>query len=174
MPVLAAVSYVAGLLDGLAMPPPGGTTPAMAAYVLPPDPNVETQIPTAYVWPTNGSESRDPRNSGSQPRNTGPGTPSGDKPLVHDTDVFVVWMGSGDDPDTGTIWLGIVDAVMQALRTCYPDPVLVTDPNTGYISQLADIGERMTYKTFVSALADQAYNRFDCLIKVPVTEVISA
>lgn len=174
MPVLSAMTYLTGLLDGVAMPPAGGNTPAMAAYILPPDPNTETQVPTAYVWPTDAAESRDPRNAGTFPRNTGPGTPSGFKTLVHRVDIFIVWMGSGDDPQTGPIWLGIVDAVMAALRTAYPMPAVITDPDTGAGSQLADVGEKMTCKTAVSALADQAYNRFDALIQLAVTEVLQA
>src|SRR5271154_224216 len=166
------MTYIQGLLQGLPMP--GENTDAMVAYIDPPDPNEETDIPTAYVWPTDGDESRDPKNGGSNPRNSGPGTFSGDKPLVHNLDIFIVWMGSADDDATGSIWLGIIDAVMAALRTATPDPALVTDPWTQVGSQVADVGEKMTYRTVVNALADQAYNRYDALIKGPVTEVISA
>ena len=172
MPILATMTYIQGLLQGLPMP--GENTAAMAAYIDPPDPNDETDIPTAYVWPTDGDESRDPRNSGSMPRNSGPGTFSGDKPLVHNPEVYIVWMGSADDDQTGAIWLGIVDAVMAALRTAYPNPVVITDPYTQAESQVADVGEKMHYRIVVSALADQVYNRYDALIKGPVTEVISA
>jgi hypothetical protein len=172
MPILSTCTYLQQLLDGLAMP--GENTPAMASYVDPPDPNEETDIPTAYVWPTNGDESRDPKNSGSMPRNSGPGTFSGDKPMVHAVDIFIIWMGSADDDATGAIWLGIIDAVMAALRTANPMPYMIMDPWTQAESQIADVGEVMNYKTVLSALEDQAYNRYDALIRLPVTEVISA
>lgn len=171
MPLLSSCIYIAGLLQGLPMP--GQGTPAMASYIIPPDPNVETQIPTAYVWPPDGEESRDGE-AGTMPRNTGPGTFSGDKSMDHQVHVWIVWMGSGDDPQTGPIWLGIVDAVMAAFRTAYPNPEIVTDPWTQARSQVADTGEKMRYKTAMSALADQAYNRFDALIVLNLTEVIQA
>lgn len=172
MGVLAVCGYLQGLLSGIPMP--GPATAPLAAFIDPPDPNVETDIPTVYVWPTNGEESRDPRNAGSMPRSTGPGTPSGQKTEIHSVDLFIVWMGSGDDPLTGSIWLGVIDAVMAALRTAYPMTADVTDPWTGTETTVADAGEKMTYKTAVSALADQAYNRYDALIQLPVTEIITA
>lgn len=172
MPILAAMNYIQGLLSGLPMP--GEGIPAMASFVDPPDPYEETNVPTAFVWPTSGDESRDGKNGGSMPRNTGPGTFSGFKPLVHAVDIFVIWAGSGDDPATGSIWLGILDAVMAALRTANPMPRIATDPWTQAQSQISDVGEKMHYETVVSALADQAYNRYDGLIQLPVTEEISA
>lgn len=174
MPILSTMNYVAGLLQGLPMP--GQGTPPMASYIIPPDPNVETDIPTAYVWPDPGQDGVESRDGpvGTMPRNTGIGTPSGDKCIVHQVDVFIVWMGSGDDPQTGPVWLGIIDAVMRALRTAFPSVILVSDPWTSEETQLAGPGEKMYYKTFMSALADQAYNRFDALIKMPLPEVISA
>lgn len=167
MPIAAALAYVQGLLDNLPMP---DTAPAMAAYVVPPDPNVETQIPTAYVWPSAGRESRDPKNAGSMPRNSGPGAPSGFKAIVHSVDIWIVWMAANDDP----LFPGIVDAAMQALRTSSPNPAIVTDPYTGLETLVADVGETQDYKIAVSALADEAFSRYDALLTLPVTEVLQA
>lgn len=174
MPVLAVCNYIQGLLSGLPMP--GENTPPMKAQIIPDDPQVETDIPTAYVWPDpqeHGEESRDGP-AATVPRNTGPGTPAGFKSLTHKINVYIVWMGPGDDPQAGPVWLGIIDAVMAAFRTTYPMPQVITDPWKGQQTQVADLGEKMRWRTALSALADQAYNRFDALIQCQVTEVIQA
>ena len=100
--------------SGLAMP---GGLPNMACYVNPPDPNVEADIPTAYVWAPDFDESRTGDQGGSIPRNTGPGTPSGTKALEHMIEIFLVYFQAGDDPQADTLFFGIVDAVMARLRT---------------------------------------------------------
>jgi hypothetical protein len=169
MPIASSLSYIKGLLDGLAMP---GQLPSMNAYITPPDPNTETQIPTAYVWPTEGDESRDGK-AGTVPRNTGPGTPSGFKDLEHHIDVYVVWFGADDEPDIDNLFPGIVDAVMYAFRTS-ADPAPVTDPYTGEASTLVDVGEVQSYRITLRSLVEQAYDRYDSLISLSVLEVIQA
>lgn len=171
MPILSVVNYLQAQLNGLELP--GESTPAMVATIEIPDPNVETDIPTAYVWPTDGDESRDGP-AGTMPRNSTPDQPVGDKTITHNADLFVVWMGFGDDPQTWPVWLGIMDAVMARLRTLYPMPAYPVDPYTGVQSQISDVGERQSYKTVVNALQDQAWLRFDALIKLRIVEVISA
>ena len=113
MPIASTLAFVKKQLDGLPMP---GGIPNMAAYITPPDPNVEAQYPTAYVWPTTGHESR--QDPGTIPRNTGPGTPAGFKPINHMVDVFIIYFGADDDPQADSLFPGIVDAAMFALRTC--------------------------------------------------------
>lgn len=169
MPIASVTAYVAGVLNNLPMPE---NCPPMAAYVIPPDPNVETDIPSAYVWPQKLAEDRDPKRGGrSMPRNTGPGTFSGIKIITHDVHIYIVWMGANDDP----LFPGIVDAAMMALRTCNPMPTLATDPyDPNTVTQINDVGEVQTGEIYVRALADQAYNRYDCLLVVPVIEEISA
>lgn len=167
MPLASALAYVQGLLNQLPMP---AGLDNMDSYVIPPDPNVQTTIPTAYVWPTKFGEKRDPKNGGSMPRNTGPGTGSGIKTITHNLDIFIVWMAAGDDSS----FPGIVDAVMKALRTATPMPVEVTDPNDGTVSQLDDIGEVMDGDIYFRSLEDEAFSRYDCPLRVPVTEEISA
>lgn len=171
MPIAAVTSYVKGILAGLPMP--GQNTPALVAYITPPDPNVEAEIPTAYVWPAIGDESRNPARDGTIPRNTGPATPSGTKPFDHTIDVFVVFFMADDDPQADSLFPGMVDAVMEQLRTS-EDPVPLTDPYSGQQSTLYDLGERMSYQITVSAVSDQAWNRYDCLIRCPVMELIRA
>lgn len=169
MPIASTLAYLQGLLDGLPMP--DGNDP-MNAYVLPPDPNTETTTPTVYVWPLAFGEARDPSAGGSSmPRNTGPGTFSGVKLMTHKPHLFIVWMGANDDPS----FPGIVDAVMYALRFAYPMPTQVTDPNNPLVvTQINDVGEVQDGEIFVRALEDEAFNRYDCELIVPVIEEMSA
>jgi hypothetical protein len=172
MPIASTLSFIKGLLVDLPMP---GGLDSMAAYITPPDPNVETQIPTAYVWPTDGEEGRDPDKGGAVPRNSGPGTESesGTKGTEHNIDVYAVWMASNDEPDIDCLFPGIVDAVMAAFRLS-ADPATATDPYTGQQSTLIDVGERMNYRITIRSLVEQAYNRYDALIGLSVLEVFHA
>jgi hypothetical protein len=171
MPIASTLAYVKGLLVDLPMP---AGLPAMAAYITPPDPNEETQIPTAYVWPTDGEESRNGEKAGTVPRNSGYGTPSGDKGIEHNIDVYVVWEASDEEPDIDSLFPGVVDAVMAAFRFS-ADPATVTDPyQPETVSTLIDLGEKMSYRITLRSLVEQAYNRYDCLLQLSVLEVIKA
>ena len=68
MPITSTIQYVKAQLDGLAMP---GGIPNMAAYITPPDPNVEAEIPTCYIWPTKGREARESGRGGTIPATPG-------------------------------------------------------------------------------------------------------
>ena len=151
---------------------PGGL-PNMAARITPRDPEVETDIPTAYVWPTDGDEGRDPEKGGAVPRNSGVGTASGTKGTEHNIDVYVVWFGADDTEGIDSLFPGIVDAVMAAFRFS-ADPATATDPYTGELSTLVDIGEKMSYRLTLRSLVEQAYNRYDALVGLSVLEVIQA
>lgn len=172
MPLASVLAYVKGILDGLPMPGPNAQN--MAAYITPPDPNVEARPPTAYVWVPIGRESRNPEQGGAIPRNTGPGTPAGWKPIQHTIDVFIDWFQADDDPQADSIFPGIVDAVMLALRTSQ-DSASLTDPyDPNITSTLYDLGEEIEYHTDFSALADQAYNRYQALLRCSCYELIQA
>ncbi len=145
----------------------------LKAYITPPDPNDEAEFPTAYIWPTDGDETRDPHHGGTIPRNTGPGTASGNKPVLHTMDIYLVWFGSDEDPDRDSWFPGMVDAVMAALRYVKM-PQTVVDPFTGYSTNLVDLGESMAYEIVISAVANQAYNRYDARIRCRILELIFA
>jgi hypothetical protein len=170
MPINSTQTYIQQLLNQLPLP---YALPALAAYITPPDPNVEAEVPTAYVWPSDGDESRDASKGGTIPRNTGPGTPSGWKNIEHSIDVWLVWFAQDDDPLADTAFPGIVDAVMYALRTS-PERPLVVDPVTQQQTWLLDIGEKMNYRISLRAVSDQAFNRYDGLVNITVTEVLQA
>jgi hypothetical protein len=170
MPVNSVQVYLQRFIDGLALP---GGLPALAAYITPPDPNEATDIPTAYVWPSDGDESRNAQKGGTVPRNTGPGTPSGWKNMDHSMSVWIVYFGQDDDDQADIIFPAVVDAVMYRLRTA-PDPAEAVDPYTQQLSWLLDIGEVMSYSIDLRALADQRYNRYDGKLVLQITEVFQA
>ena len=68
----------------------------------------------------------------------------------------------------------IVVFARKAMRFADPMPTIVTAPYDGTESQINDVGEVMDGEIFVRALADEAFNRYDCLLTVPVIEEISA
>jgi hypothetical protein len=170
VPLASTTGYLKSLLDGLAMP---GGLPPMACYINPPDPNVESQIPTAYVWAPDFDENRDSKQGGTLPRNSGPDTPSGFKSIEHQIEIFLIWFQAADDPQADSLFFGICDAAMAALRTS-PDPAPITDPFTGAQSQLFDVGEVIRGRTTISATASQVWNRLDGLLQVAVHELFQA
>jgi hypothetical protein len=170
MPIASTLSFIKGLLVSLPMP---GDLAPMNAYITPPDPNIETDVATSYVWPTEGEENRDSEKAGTVPRNSGPGTASGLKNIEHDIDVYVVWFGADNEPDIDCLFPGIVDAVMATFRFS-ADPATAIDPYTQEQSTLIDVGERMSYRITLRSLVEQAYNRYDCLLSLSVLEVIQA
>jgi hypothetical protein len=172
VPINTVQVYVKTLLNGLAWPI--ANLPALQCQITPPDPNVEANIPQAYVWPARGRENRNPKNGGTIPRATSDTSPSGLKTQQHRLEVFLVWWGQDDDVDADTLFPGMVDAVMDALRvSADPTPVL-TDPWTSRQSYLIDVGEAMDYEITIRAVADQRYNRYDALITCVIHEVFAA
>ena len=180
MPLASCVNYIQGLLDGMAWPegmqnltsPP----PPLACYITPPDPNVLSGTPSAYVWFNRGTESRNPAKygAGTIPRAAYSGAPSGTKALDHTIPVYLVWTGgSPTDPEVNRLFPGMVDAVMDTLRSS-ADPVIISDPWTGQQSELVDVGENQTWLTDLRALEPMRSERLDALIEVSVVEIISA
>ena len=169
--IVSIQQYLLSLLDGLPLPL---GIPAADAYITPPDPRVKAKIPAIYIWPSDGQENRSPELGGTVPRNKGPGTPSGTKGLLHQFDIYVTWFsansGKGQDPK----FPAIVDAVMQALRTSLPNPYQATDPATGALSTIYNIGENLRYRIGVESTADERQLRYDSLIQCSIWEIINA
>jgi len=92
---------------------------------------------------------------------------------MHSLDAYLVWFGADDDPDADSWFPGMVDAIMSALRYAKM-PQTITDPYTGYKTDLVDLGENMDYEIVVSAVANQAYNRYDCRLRLRLLELIFA
>lgn len=171
MPLVSVQSFLFSLLDQLPMP---YGLPTAKAYVTPPDPRVQAKIPAIYIWPADGDENRTEQLGGTVPRNTGPGTSSGTKGIMHRFDVYLTWFSAGAGVDQDPKFPGMVDALMFKLRTSQPNPYAATDPNTGLTSTIYNVGENMVYRTGIESTADERTKRYDALIQVDVWEIINA
>jgi hypothetical protein len=170
IPLNSVSVYLLQLLDGLVLPGPAGTSGQLAAYITPPDPG-NLAVPSAYLWPVQGTESRLTTPRGGQPGVTAPGW----KHIVHRVQLALAFVGAGDDPQADTTFPSVIDAVMAALRPS-PDEVLMTDPVTGQVSSaLIGVGEDMTYDyAVVRTLEDQRYLRYDARLAITVNEYFQA
>lgn len=174
MPIVTAQTYINKLLNGLVWPTLMTNLPSLESQITPLDPQVEAQIPQAYVWPTRGNESRNPKMGGTVPRASTFGGPSGLKSEVHKLGVWVVWFQADDDQDADNLFPGMVDWIMKTIRGA-PDPTPIqTDPWSEIESYLLDIGEDMDYEITLRDLLEQRYNRYDALITLTVSEVFPA
>jgi hypothetical protein len=144
------------------------------AFITPPDPRIQTSTPAVYIWPADGEENRSADLGGTIPRNTGAGTPSGTKGMLHRMDAYITWTSGGSGTSQDPVFPGMVDAVMYALRFSQPNPAEVTDPASGITSTLYNTGEIMTYRAGVESLADQRKKRYDALVTVSVWEIFHA
>ena len=171
MGLVSVQSFLLSLLDNLPMP--YGLKPA-EAYITPPDPRTKAAIPAIYIWPSDGQENRSEELGGTIPRNTGPGTASGTKGLLHAMDVYVTWYGPNKGTQSDPTFPAIVDVIMQALRTSQPNPYAATDLNTGVSSTIYNVGEQMKYRVGVESVADQRFLRYDSLLGVNCWEIIRA
>jgi len=171
MPIATCQQYLLSLLDGLELP---YNVPAAEAFVTPPDPRVKAKVPAIYIWPSDGVENRSPELQGTIPRNTGPGTPSGTKGLLHQFDIYITWFSSNNGKQADPVFPSIVDTAMMALRYALPNPAELTDPATGLTSSVYNTGEVMKYRTGVEATADERWLRYDALIQCSIWEQIRA
>lgn len=168
MGLASALSYVQGLLDGLPLPVAAAN---LACKVTAPevfsDPG---PIPTLYLWLPDGRESRD-RPPGTLPRNGSFGAAgSGFKGTVHHLAGEVLWQ----DPGPDLLFYAMLDAIMTQLRTA-PAPQEFTDPYVpGLVTQMANIGEEMSYRTAVRPVPDQQANQYQAVLQLPLLEVIQA
>ncbi len=184
MSIASVQSYVQGLLSQMAWPAAMAGVPPLHAVITPPNPNVQSEIPTAYIWPVRGRESRDSTRlrAGAVPRIAVPGGPSGTKPVEHTLTIWLVWMGSADAPQADSFFPGMAWQVQQVLRSAAfgaggqvtADPQLLTDPWDASQSWLVDLGEVMSYEIYVRTLEAEGFLRYDGVLECSLTEVIAA
>lgn len=172
MPINTTQVYINNLINGLVWPFTG--VPALQSQITPPDPNVEANIPQAYVWPARGTESRNPKMGGTIPRATSDTSPSGLKAQRHRLEIFLIWWGQDDDPDSDTLFPGMVDTIMDTLRVSPDTTPVLNDPWTNRQSYLIDVGENMDYEITIRSLIDERYNRYDALITCNIYEIFAA
>lgn len=129
-PLNSVQLYLQNQLDGLTIP--GMTTP-LQAYITPPTVE-DLDSPKAYVW---GSRLRIQRQT--MPRG------AGFKHLAWMMDIYLVYETNPDSPTLDTEFPLIVDAVMNKLWTTQT-PLLITDPVTGVVSQLLNVGENFEFE----------------------------
>lgn len=171
MPIVSAQAWILSILNGLVWPPAMSNVPPLAAWITPPDPNVEAETPQAYIWPSRGTESRDPKVGGTVNRAVTFGAASGLKAQTHRLDVYLVWWGQDDDPDSDALFPGMVDWVMSALRSSQDPSPIQTDPWSGIQSYMIDVGERTDYQLTLRSIVDQRLNRYDALLTLVINEV---
>ena len=67
----------------------------------------------------------------------------------------------------------MIDAIAWQLRVS-ADPAVIIDSYDGTTSSLIDVGETMQYQITVRYLEDQRYLRYDCLMPLPIMELIQS
>lgn len=159
MPLNSVQQQIKGYLNGLQVP---GQNDQLVAWVTPP-PVEPLNGSRAYIWGSRMSEKR-----GTFPR--GPGF----KTLSWRVDIWLSMLESANDANLDQAFPLLVDAVMMCLRQVEM-PVYITDPTTGFLSQLWSIGEDYEFE-YPPELAT-ATNRlmyYRCGITATVEEVIQA
>lgn len=170
MPIVSAQNYVKGILVGMVPPGDTGIRLPIDALITPLDPDVNPDgIARCYVWPAKGPEKRL-----AMPRNTGKNTPAGWKQITHALEIFMVWMDSPDDPAADVNFPLFIDFVMDELRTS-ANPFQFTDPKTGRVSNMVNLGEVMSYDYVPPrSLTDMSMRRYDARIQCSLLELFQA
>jgi hypothetical protein len=170
VPIATVQTHLKQALAGFPLPL---TLGRLSAFIQPPNPNDDGLEPCAYVWGSHGDESRE-----TMPRaKPGDLSTGGDKKILHQVNVWLVWFGEVDDPNADVAFPAVIDAVCGLLRNTglVDGTQYVRDPVTGQLSQLLAIGEHLSWEYgTVRAVADQRYLRYDAQITCEVEEIIQA
>lgn len=160
---------VRGYIDGVLVT--GWENPIDCRVLQPVNDYAKLSTPLVFVWGAAGAESRIaiPRNNA--PGAAGPGWKQDD----HMLGVWIFGLELASDPNRAWKFPVLIQAVRNALAYASPMPVQLTDPNTGDISTLMDLGEKMTWEYDVDrTLADQRLIRNLCRLEVAAKEVFQA
>ena len=134
--------YIQSVLQGAIAPVASGgeslvySQPA-AVYIAPPTPAVSGDVPQVYIWGGRKVENRW----------TMGGRTGGNKRLAWEIDIYVWIPDYADAPNIDQAMPLVSDNVDHVLRLVKVNsglPVQITDPTTGVVSNVIDIGERMT------------------------------
>lgn len=168
MPLVSAQLYVQSLLANMTPPGATGIRGPVQALITPLTPDVNPDgVARCYVWPGAGNESRR-----AMPRNTGMGTPAGWKNLPHNLELFLVWIDP--DPDDAQVDVNFplfIDWVMDIIRTS-PNPAEWLDPDSGIVSNFANLGEKMRYDFIPPrTLEPDTIKRYDARVSITLLEL---
>jgi hypothetical protein len=159
--------YVRGLLDQLPLPLNLGR---LAAFIDPPNPGDGTQ-PAVYVWGSTQQEFRQtmPR---ARPGNLASG---GFKKVEHAIDLWLIWFGDAEDPRASSMFPLVIDSINKQLRNTLMPVQGVTDPDTGDVSTILSIGEKIDSDYApVHSLEDERWLVYNAHIICHVTELLQA
>lgn len=182
MPINSTLQYYKALLDELPMP--GGAAP-LRVFITPPPVDDSGQLiePHAYVWFTDGEESRAPDRGGTVPRALvkpqwpqGAGVPTpncGTKGIDHAIHLYIIWDQANDDEQADSWFPGMLDAISWQLRVS-EDPATIIDGYDGTVSTLIDVGETISYQSTVRFLESQRLLRYNALYVLPTLELIQS
>jgi hypothetical protein len=172
MPLNSVHQVIKNILNGLQIPGGAGMNGTLACYITPPAERNDPS-PAIYIYASRGQEHRE-----SLPRAKGPSQPAGQsgwKQIEHTIDGYLTWFDDNFDPAVDTNFIGVVDAVMQALRSALDPLYYYTDALTGQQSEIYAIGEKMTYELAPPrATTQERMLRFDALITVHCWESFQA
>ena len=148
-----------------------GTTseylPAARAFITPKVGEL-LDVPIIAVWTRNYDEKRATMTRAATP------AASGFKKATHQIELYVKATGMQDDPNADIAFLTLLDQIMVALRAVVM-PFPVTDPSTGVVSNVTQIGE--TFKVQVGTIAatkDQRMYIWRAQITTPVEEWVQS
>jgi hypothetical protein len=164
MPLNSVQHYVKNLVNGLAIPAPIGKT--LDTWITPP-PVESMDQPHCYIWGGRVSPSRQ-----TMPRT------AGFKKYPWLIDIYLVYETSAQKGSTGlnptldSEFPVLIDAVLKVFTTTVM-PILITDPDTGVISQIQHIGESWSLDYPVEKTpATMRMLWFNAMITMDVLEVV--
>lgn len=134
MSLNAVQQAIAGFLNGVQAQ--GYTEPLACSVDLPIASVVKVQQPVAFVWGGTGHENRL-----TIPRGEATAGTEGWKETLHAISVTVFSIELANDPNRTWRFPNLLDTVMATLRSITPMPQQITDPQTGAVSDLLDLGE---------------------------------
>lgn len=162
MSINAVQHQIVVFLTGL--PSKGYPTPIAAQVALPTGTNAKMARPEVYVWGGAATESRIaiPRGQGW-------------KQDLITVSVWLFGVEQANDPDRAWKFPVLIQTVRKALAGASPMPIQITDPQTGEVSTMLDLGEEMSWEYDIDrALADQRLVRNICRLDVSLREEFNA
>lgn len=147
------LDFVRETVDGVASP---GLDQLSVAYLNPPTSSegaANTML--LFVWSDGVGEKRQ-----TMPRQqNGIASSGGFKRVTHNVSIYAMLIGQSSNHDLSKAFFQGLDAIMASLRAV-EIPVSLTDPDTGILTYITEVGEDFKLQTdVVRSLSDQRYVR---------------